>query len=207
VFRVLFLCTGNRCRSPVAEGFVRQLAGGLPLEVSSAGLLDLGPAPALPEVLRAARAVGLDVSDHRARPLATVDLDDIDLVVGLERSHVAAAVVEKGAPFAEVFTFAEIVRLLERVGPGDERDPVAHARHAVSRAHEARQGEDFVPGEDISDPFGGPERGYVTMATQVRELSERLLVGLFGDSVVALEPLRRVPGSSGGSRSYSADPH
>jgi hypothetical protein len=47
----------------------------------------------------------------------------------------------------------------------------------------------------------------VTMATQVRELSERLLVGLFGDSVVALEPLRRVPGSSGGSRSYSADPH
>jgi protein-tyrosine phosphatase len=192
VFRILFLCTGNRCRSPVAEGFVRQLAAGLPLEVSSAGLLDLGPAPALPEVMRAGRAVGLDVADHRARPLAAVDLDDMDLVVGLERSHVAAAVVEKGAPFAKVFTFAEIVRLLERVGPGGDPDPVARARLAVSRAHQARQGEDFVPGEDISDPFGGPERGYVTMATQVRELSERLLVGLFGDSVVALEPLRGV---------------
>jgi protein-tyrosine phosphatase len=194
VFKILFLCTGNRCRSPVAEGFVRQLAQGLPLDVSSAGLLDLGAAPALPEVLRAGRAVGLDVADHRARPLSAVNLEGLDLVIGLERSHVAAAVVEKGAPFAISFTFAEIVRLLERVTPPDDDDLVRRARAVVRLAHAARQGEEFVPGEDIADPFGGPEKGYVTMAMQVRALSERLLAGLFGDEVVALEPARRLPG-------------
>jgi protein-tyrosine phosphatase len=191
MFKVLFLCTGNRCRSPVAEGFMRQLAGSLPLEVSSAGLLDLGAAPALPEVLKAGRTVGLDMSGHRARPLSVVDLDGIDLVIGLERSHVAAAVVEKGASFAKVFTFAEIVRLLERVPPPDGEHPEARARSAVRRAHEARQSQEFVPGEDIQDPFGGPEKGYINMAMQVRELSDRLLVGLFGSSVAQLEPARR----------------
>jgi protein-tyrosine-phosphatase len=182
VFRILFLCTGNRCRSPIAEGFVRARAAASPVEVSSAGLLDLGPAPALPEVLQAATAVGLDVSAHRARPLGAVALEDLDLIIGLERSHVAAAVVEKGAPYEKTFTLVELVRLLEGIESPDEPDPEGRARAAVKRAHEARVGADFVPGEDIEDPFGGPEKGYIRMATLVQSLTERLLAGLFGRS-------------------------
>ncbi|HZJ51959.1 MAG TPA: hypothetical protein VFF07_14230 [Actinomycetota bacterium] len=183
MFRILFLCTGNRCRSPIAEGFVRAHAASLPLEVSSAGLLDLGPAPALPEVLQAGLSVGLDVSSHRARPLADVTLEELDLVIGLERSHVAAAVVEKGAPYEKTFTLVELVRLLEGIESPDEADPDDRARAALKRAHDARSEADFVPGEDIQDPFGGPEKGYIKMATQVQSLTERLLAGLFGRSV------------------------
>ena len=180
MFRILFLCTGNRCRSPIAEGFVRAHAASLPVEVSSAGLLDLGPAPPLPEVLQAGLSVGLDVSSHRARALADVALEELDLIIGLERSHVAAAVVEKGAPYENTFTLVELVRLLESIDAPEETDPDDRARAALKRAHDARAGADFVPGEDIQDPFGGPEKGYIKMATQVHSLTERLLAGLFG---------------------------
>lgn len=184
MFEILFLCTGNRCRSPVAESQLRQLTRGLPVEVGSVGLLDLGAAPALPEVIEVARDLGLDLSSHRARPFSSVPLSRADLVVGLERSHVAAAVVEANVAYDKVFTFREIVRLLETIEPPTDDDPVARARVAVARAH-AERGPDpqFVPGEDIEDPFGGPRAAYVRMAQDVATLSKSLLTGLFGSGV------------------------
>jgi low molecular weight protein-tyrosine phosphatase len=181
MFQILFVCTGNRCRSPLAEVQLRQLARGLPIEVGSVGLLDLGPAPALPEMIEVARTSGLDLSAHRARGLSSIDLAGADLVIGLERTHVATAVVEGNAPYDKVFSFREIVRLLEVIEPPDSDDVVERARAAVARAHEAR-GTDpsFVPGEDIQDPFGGPREGYFTMARTVGDLSRRLLAGLVG---------------------------
>ncbi|CAN5576337.1 hypothetical protein BH24ACT26_BH24ACT26_13700 [soil metagenome] len=181
MFEILFVCTGNRCRSPIAEGQLRRLAAGLPVEVGSVGLLDLGSAPALPEVLEVAHSAGLDLNAHRARYLNDVDLSEVDLVVGLERSHVAAAVVEANVPYERTFTLKEIVRLLSRVRPPDESEPVARARAMVARAHEQRGAEQgFVPGEDIEDPFGGQRAAYVEMAQTVAELCAALVEGLFG---------------------------
>jgi low molecular weight protein-tyrosine phosphatase len=182
-FKILFLCTGNRCRSPVAQGFLARASRGLPVEVSSAGLLDLGPAPALPEVVKAAGELGLAVTDHRARSLDKLSLDGFDLVIGLERSHVAVAVVERGVPFERAFTLGELVRLLGEVGPpSSEPDLVARARAAVARAHEARKTARFVPGEDVSDPFGGPQEGYVKMVRDLDRLCSSLAAGLFGEA-------------------------
>ena len=181
MFRIVFVCTGNRCRSPLAEARLRALAQGLPIEVDSVGLLDVGPAPALPEMLEVARSSGLDLSPHRARALANVDLSNADLVIGLERSHVAAAVVEGNVAYEKAFTLKEVVRLLEQIEPGDEADDEQRARAAVARAHERRAGDaSFIPGEDIEDPFGGPRLGYVDMAQEVSELCRRLLAHLMG---------------------------
>jgi protein-tyrosine phosphatase len=181
MFRILFVCTGNRCRSPVAEEQLRRLAQGLPVEVGSVGLLDLGSAPALPEVLEVGRGMGLDLSRHRSRHLMGIDLSEMDLVVGLERSHVAAAVVEANVPYEKVFTFKEIVRLLRGVEPPDASAPEERARMAVKLAHEQRNaGPAFTPGEDIEDPFGGTRAAYTEMATTVARLARDLLSGLFG---------------------------
>jgi protein-tyrosine phosphatase len=181
MFRILFVCTGNRCRSPVAEEQLRRLAQGLPVEVGSVGLLDLGSAPALPEVLEVGRGMGLDLSRHRSRHLMGIDLSEMDLVVGLERSHVAAAVVEASVPYEKVFTFKEIVRLLRGVEPPDASAPEERARMAVKLAHEQRNaGPAFTPGEDIEDPFGGTRAAYTEMATTVARLARDLLSGLFG---------------------------
>lgn len=179
MFKILFLCTGNRARSPVAEAYVRRLTSGLPVETSSAGLLDLGDIPALEEALRAARAAGLDLSAHRARCIANLSPADGDLVVGFERAHVAAAVVEHQVPADKVFGLAELVRLLESSQPVGGRDPEERARRAVRLAHEARRPDDFVPGEDVDDPYGQSSEAFTEMVDRVRGLSERLVTGLF----------------------------
>lgn len=181
MFRIVLVCTGNRCRSPVAEACLRSYARGLPLEVGSAGLLDLGTAPPLAEVLEAGRALGLDLSSHRARPLSAVDLSGADLVLGLERNHVSVAVVEGGVPYDRAFTLIEIVRLLERVTPPESDDPVHRARLAVALANHARKStRAFAGGLDLPDPFGGRKSAFSDMAERVSDLTRRLLDGLFG---------------------------
>jgi protein-tyrosine phosphatase len=193
MFEILFVCTGNRCRSPLAEEQLRRLAAGLPVSVGSVGLLDLGSAPALPEVLEVARSVGLDLSSHRSRHLAGVDLSGVDLVLGLERSHVAAVVVEANVPYDKAFTLKEIVRLLTGVRASSEGDPEERARALVRSAHERRRAEpSFVAGEDIEDPFGGPRSGYVEMAGTVAELCRSLMTRLFPAST----PAGRSPSAS-----------
>ncbi|MFN2490993.1 MAG: hypothetical protein ABR529_14925 [Actinomycetota bacterium] len=182
MFEILFVCTGNRCRSPIAEEQLRRLAGDLPVTVGSVGLLDLGAAPALPEVLEVAGSFGLDLSRHRARHLTGIDLSSVDLVVGLERSHVAAAVVEANVPYDRTFTLKEIVRLLSQVRAEPETsDPADRARAMVALAHDQRRDEPaFVAGEDIEDPFGGPRSAYVEMAQTVAQMCRSLMEGLFG---------------------------
>src|SRR5687768_611486 len=97
MFEIIVICTGNRNRSPIAEASLKEATEGLPVQVSSVGLLDLGDVPALDETLEVARRIGLDLSAHRARCLAAVEVSKTDLVLGLEWQHVAAAVVDHAA--------------------------------------------------------------------------------------------------------------
>ena len=164
----------------MAEALARRLTDTLAVEVASAGLLDLGPVPALDETIDAAHDVALDLSEHVARCLHDVAVDDVDLVVGFERAHLAEAVVGRGVPPEKVFLLRELVRLLELCDLPAAYDPVERARLAVAAAHELRGGEVFVPGEEVVDPYGGPLAGYGEMVRQVGDLTERLARGLFG---------------------------
>jgi low molecular weight protein-tyrosine phosphatase len=180
-FQLLFLCTGNRCRSPLAEALVRQVTSDLPMVVASAGLLPLGSAPAAPEMTVVAARYGVDLSAHRSRSLSPLEPPYPDLVVGFERVHAAAAVVDAHVPAERVFILKEIVRLLDKSVLADPDDPVARARAAVAFAHRTRLASSaFVPGEDIQDPYGGPSDGYVDMSLEVHDLCTRLVTGLFG---------------------------
>jgi arsenate reductase (thioredoxin) len=63
--KVLFLCTGNSCRSQMAEGLLRWLGGGV-VEVVSAGTQ---PKPLHPDAVRSMREIGLDISKQRSKPV------------------------------------------------------------------------------------------------------------------------------------------
>lgn len=88
--KVLFVCSGNICRSPMAAEYLRHRAarsGLAHLVVDSAGTLGIVGAPASPEAVRALREVGLDLTGHRSKGISRPDLESSDLLVAMTRDH------------------------------------------------------------------------------------------------------------------------
>jgi low molecular weight protein-tyrosine phosphatase len=179
--RVAFVCTGNRFRSPLAAALLAQEAHGLPVEIASLGTLELGAEPALPEAIEIARTLGLDLSSHRARSLAGADLRGHDLVLGFERKHVLASVVDARAPLERTFTLPELVRLLREIpGPPLPSEPAERSRVRIRQAHVARlPGFRDEPMEELGDPLGLSEPEQHETARQLAKLVSTLARRLF----------------------------
>lgn len=88
--KVLFVCTGNICRSPTAEGVLRELSRklGIELHVESAGTHDyhVGEPPDRRAVHHASGR-GYDLSAQRARQLRKRDFEEFDFLVAMDRGH------------------------------------------------------------------------------------------------------------------------
>jgi protein-tyrosine phosphatase len=87
---ILFVCTGNICRSPTAEGVFRSLCrkAGIELRIESAGLGDwhVGQPPD-ERTQHHARNRGYDLSAQRARQVRARDFDEFDLILAMDRGH------------------------------------------------------------------------------------------------------------------------
>ena len=146
---VLFVCTGNICRSPTAEGVFRALAhkrGVLErLRVDSAGTLDyhVGEAPDPRSIQHASRR-GFDLKPLRARQVAPRDFDEFGWILAMDRGH---------------------LRILNAIAP-----PGSGARVQLFLDHSGRW-----PGQDVPDPYYGGVQGFETVLDMVEEASERLL--------------------------------
>jgi protein-tyrosine phosphatase len=179
-YDVAFVCTGNRFRSPLAAAaFATQVA--VPVQTVSAGLLALGPVPALPEAVELAQSFGLDLSSHRASDLSAFDLESFDLVLGFERSHLQAVVVDASAHIERTFTLPELVLLLEEIPElGSGGAPMARARDRVMAAHAARAPDFRTSGmPEVVDPLGRSPREQRAIAEEVCGLTDRLARLLF----------------------------
>jgi protein-tyrosine phosphatase len=90
--KVLFVCTGNICRSPTAEGMFRQVIRDAGLDdriaTDSAGThgYHVGEPPD-PRSVAAARSRGVDIADLRARRVKPADFDEFDLILAMDRGH------------------------------------------------------------------------------------------------------------------------
>lgn len=98
---ILVVCTGNICRSPMAEGLLRQMLSqgrGPGIHVHSAGTHGLDGEPAAAFAIQAVSEMGVDISGHRARSLDREMVSEADLILVMEPFHreIAARAVPPG---------------------------------------------------------------------------------------------------------------
>jgi len=147
-FRLLFVCTGNTCRSPLAEVIARRAAadhGWSQLEVRSAGIATVNGGSASEGSERTATRHGLDLSDHRSTMLTPELLDWADLVLTMSPLHLARVREEGAGDKAELLTAF------------------------------AAGGEPGGAGDTVPDPFGGSDADYEVTFTILEGLVERTL--------------------------------
>jgi L-threonylcarbamoyladenylate synthase len=148
--RVAFVCTGNTCRSPMAEGLARDAVarrlevaperlGEFGFHFASMGVMAAADAPASPHAVSALAARDVDLSSHRSQPVVPEELADFDLVYTLTRRHL------------------EALRALL---------PPGRAAHCTTLSPDGR---------DVPDPIGAPAEEYARTADAIAALlAERI---------------------------------
>lgn len=86
--RIVFVCLGNICRSPAAEGAMRRIAPDLTLDSAGTGGWHVGDAPYGP-MQEAGRERGIDLSNLKARQFTVDDFDAFDLIIAMDRQNKA----------------------------------------------------------------------------------------------------------------------
>ncbi len=145
--KILFVCTGNTCRSVMAHGLLQKMleekaqqaergsGEDEQITIASAGLAALEGQPATPEALAQLQEEGVDFSHHRARRVTREMLEEADLVLAMTRSHLAS---------------------LQQHFPDFQEKIWLFSRYCLDRE------------EDIPDPFGIPG-SYKTVSGKLKE--------------------------------------
>jgi len=190
VFRVLHVCTGNICRSPMAERLTvaglhaRLGAAAQGVVVGSAGTWGHEGSPMDSYAVTTLAQYGVDGSDFVARELVAEHVAEADLVLGATREHRAAAVVLQPRASARTFTLREFARLTAAVDPGAlPAGDLAERGRALVRLAAAQRGRvrpDSPRDDDLADPYRGPASGFAACAALVHTTLERPLDLLAG---------------------------
>jgi protein-tyrosine phosphatase len=165
---LLFVCTGNLCRSPMAAAVARNVLAGRTeaVNVLSAGLLRTGE-PATDEAVTVMRRRGLYLSGHRSRRVGDALVPPPDLIVGMARQHARSVVDAVPALFPRTFTLKDLVARAGSEGPrspGEALDEYL-ARVGADRGFGALVG--MSSADDVADPIGCDLRTYEQCAGEI----------------------------------------
>jgi protein-tyrosine phosphatase len=172
-FGVLFVCTGNICRSPTAEALARrELARypGAPIQLSSAGSHALEGNPAASRSMLAASSRGASLERHFARELTRRRVRGADLILCMAAEHRPFVLSYDRAAASKTFLLASFARVASQwdwltTSPADLVGLAAeHAREQ--------------PGDDIDDPLGQSSEAYAACAERLDSLVTPVIAAL-----------------------------
>lgn len=176
-FRILHICTGNICRSPMAEGltahglFSRGVQKGF--DVRSAGTWGHTGSTMEHNAMMTLAEYGINGQRFRARELVAEDVIEADLILGATREHRAAAVVLQPRASARTFTLREFARLVSVVEASSlPAGSLTERGHALVRAAAANRGQvpiDDPEDDDLADPYHAPPSQFVRCAAIIEQ--------------------------------------
>ena len=149
--RILTVCTGNICRSPVAERLLAARLGDR-AEVTSAGTRAVVGAPIDPGMASLLDTAGEASGGFAARQLTATQIRDADLVLALTRAHRARILEEVPAALRRTFTLLEFARIV--ASPDLPRSADGSLGQVVEAAARHRHLGEVSHRDDVPDPYG-----------------------------------------------------
>lgn len=187
MIRILTVCTGNICRSPLAAQLLHAKLPSENFEIRSAGISVLAGDHTPEAAQQVATSLGISGADeHRAVALATAAVSQAELIFGMERLHRRTAAQADPTAGSRAFTLLEFAHIVSEVSDAqiqtfmhEDVDPEMAALNAVTRM---RGVVPRLPDErfyDVEDPYGRSRRAYQRSALQIVSAVDQI-VAYFG---------------------------
>ncbi|XID91160.1 low molecular weight protein arginine phosphatase [Paenibacillaceae bacterium WGS1546] len=179
--RILIVCTGNTCRSPMAEAMLRDLAarGGKPLEVRSAGVAAANGQPISPNAAETLRRRKLDLPGASSM-LTAEEVLWANVILTMTAGHKRAILERYPEALAKTFTLKEYALrgdpVMDDVAEAERLYSEWQVKQALGQSltdeERARllELQRALPDFDIADPFGGPLSLYEQCADEIEDV-------------------------------------